>query len=252
MNRPLLGISCCLRQEEEPVHGVIDRYARAAALGGGADIVLLPALAELAQPASLARRLDGVLLTGSPSNVGGSRYGRNNVPGPHDIARDASNFALISAMINAGKPVFGICRGLQEINVAFGGTLRELAASPLPAEPSFSHHAPVDASLEAMFSHCHPLELTRDGLLANAFGTRSLKVNSVHYQAIDRLGDGLTVEAMSADGTIEAISARRGTSLIIGVQWHPEWDVRTNPLSMAFFTLLRNAMAETANAISSQ
>lgn len=248
MSRPLLGIACCLRQDEEPVHGVIDRYVQAAALGTGADIVLLPALAGLAQPASLARKLDGLLLTGSPSNIGGDRYGRDDAPGPHDPARDASNLPLISAMISVGKPVFGICRGHQEINVAFGGTLHEVGESDLPGGGTMSHHAPADASLEAMFSHWHEVTLTHDGLLEKAFGTSRLRVNSAHYQAISRLGEGLSVEAVSADGTIEAISARPGTSLVLGAQWHPEWDAATNPASAAFFAMLGDSMKATSQS----
>jgi len=246
VSRPLLGVSCCLHSGDEPMHGVIDRYIRAAALHADADIVLLPALGEMIDPQSLTARLDGVLLTGSPSNVEGWRYGQPGAPGPHDKARDLSNFVLVEAMIAAGKAVLGICRGLQEINVAFGGTLRDIEPDAGDGRALF-HRARADAPLDAVFAHGHEIVLTGGGMLAKALDADRIRVNSVHYQAIDRLGEGLFVEAVSPDGVIEAISARDGPAWVLGVQWHPEWDDAVNPVSAACFTMLGDAMREFAD-----
>ena len=142
---------------------------------------------------------------------------------------------LIEAMLELGKPVFGVCRGLQEINVAFGGALRRDVGR---GEGHLSHHAPDHAGFEAMFAHEHPVALTPGGLLSRGLGRDVLSVNSVHFQAIDRLGDGLSVEATAPDGVVEAVSARIGAAQVLAVQWHPEWGADANPDSQGFFRLL--------------
>jgi len=238
--RPLLGVSCCLLTTgPEPMHRVIDRYIRAPAAQGDCDVVLVPALPGLTDWAALAERLDGLLLTGSPSNVEPWRYGASTGDGPFDPARDTTTLALADAMLRAGKPVFGICRGFQELNVAFGGSLRTLdQGAPLP------HHAPEGADLAAMFAHEHPVTLTPGGLMAQGLGQTTLVVNSVHFQGVDALAPGLTVEAVAEDGLVEAFSAKVGRGQVLAVQWHPEWDAATNPASAWFFRQLHRAMAE--------
>lgn len=235
--RPLLGVSCCRRLgDREPVHGVIERYVEQAARWTGADAVLVPALAELTHGASLAARLDGLLLTGSPSNVEPGRYGAASGDGPFDPARDAANFALVAAMLAAGKPVFGICRGLQELNVALGGTLRAMPADPV------AHHAPEGATLEQMFAHEHPILPQPGSALAQAFGPAAISVNSVHYQGIDRLAPGLHAEALAEDGVVEAIAGTYGRAQIYALQWHPEWRTQERPVYQWFFARLGDAM----------
>lgn len=231
--RPLFGISCCTRSfDAETGQAVMTRYVDAAMRYADADAVLIPALPGLSDPRNMMRRLDGLLLTGSVSNVDPHRYGGDQGAGPFDHARDAAVLALIDAATAVGRPVLGICRGLQEINVAFGGTLRDdvgTAAAP--------HHAPRDADFAAMFAHRHEVVLTTRGLLAQAIGRGESCVNSVHYQAVDQLGVGLAVEARSADGIVEGFSATVGRAAIVAVQWHPEWDARSNPDSQAIFAL---------------
>ena len=105
-----------------------------------------------------------------------------------------------------------------------------------------AHHAPDGVSFEAMFKHEHPVTLTPGGLLATGLGRDRLTVNSVHYQGIGRLGDGLSVEARARDGVIEAVSAQVGGAPVLAVQWHPEWRVAANPDSQDFFRLLGRAL----------
>jgi len=238
-NRPVLGISCCTRQiGTEPAQAVMNRYVVHALRYADAAGLLVPALPELMGAREVAPRLDGLLLTGSPSNVEPARYGQAGAPdaeGPYDPGRDAMTAGLIEAMIELGKPVFGVCRGLQELNVAFGGTLRRDAGQ---ADAPIPHHAPDDAGFEAMFAHEHPVALTPGGLLSRGLGREALSVNSVHFQAIDRLGRGLAVEATAPDGLVEAVSATVGNAQVLAVQWHPEWRTDANPDSQAFFRLL--------------
>jgi putative glutamine amidotransferase len=237
--RPVVGISCCTRAiGTEQAQAVINRYVVNALRYADVAALLVPALPELMSAREVAPRLDGLLLTGSPSNVDPARYGQAgaaDAAGPYDLGRDAMTAGLIEAMIDLGKPVFGICRGLQEINVAFGGTLRRDASRDTHLLP---HHAPDDAAFDAQFAHSHAVALTPGGLLSRGLGREALNVNSVHFQAIDRLGDGLAVEARAPDGIVEAVSAKVGAAQVLAVQWHPEWRTDANPDSQAYFRLL--------------
>jgi len=239
MSRPLLGIVACTRSfEGETIHRVIDRYLRAPAQWSGVDVVLIPALGLLADQHNLAARIDGLLLTGSTSNLESWRYGGKYPHGPFDPDRDSTSLTLTSAMLDAGKPVFGICRGFQELNVVFGGTLQHL-----PVAAQAMHHAPAGVSIEAMFDHTHAVTPVPGGLLANALGDSPVTVNSVHYQAVQILGRDLVAQAHAPDGLVEAFSAQVGDAHVLGVQWHPEWDADRNPQSRWFFTALGEAMS---------
>jgi putative glutamine amidotransferase len=178
-----------------------------------------------------------LLLTGSTSNLESWRYGGKGTHGPFDPDRDSTALTLTSAMLDAGKPVFGVCRGFQELNVVFGGTLQHL-----PDRAQALHHAPPGVSLEAMFEHTHPVTPVPGGIIAGALGPAPVTVNSVHYQAVQMLGQDLIAEAHAADGLVEAFSARIGTAQVLAVQWHPEWDADRNPQSRWFFTALGEAM----------
>ncbi len=237
--RPVLGIICCNRTVGvEGAQAVMNRYAAAAMRHADSAALLVPAMPELMRADEVAGRLDGLLLTGSPSNVEPMRYGDGAAgDGPFDPARDAMTKALVDAMLALGRPVFGVCRGFQELNVAFGGTLRrDLGATAMP------HHAPDDVPFDAMFAHEHPVSLAPGGILARAFGREALTVNSVHYQGVDRLAPALTAEAHAPDGMVEAVSAHVNGAPILAVQWHPEWDVEARPDSQTFFHLLGRAL----------
>jgi putative glutamine amidotransferase len=243
MTRPVLGVSCCDRAfGGERAQVVINRYVEAAMKFADVAVLLIPALPELMSAREVASRLDGILLTGSPSNVEPWRYGEPgaaDIAGPFDPGRDAMTFGLIAAMTDLGRPVFGVCRGFEEINVAFGGTLRRDAG----ANPSLlSHHAPDGVSLDDLFAHAHEVSLAPGGILARAFDRDRLNVNSVHFQAVGQLGDGLTAEAVAPDGLVEAVSGRAGGAPVLAVQWHPEWRAGDNSQSQTFFRLLGRAL----------
>ena len=239
--RPVIGIVCCARRVgEEVAQAVMERYLTAALTHADCAAVLIPARPDLMTAREVAGRIDGLLLTGSPSNVVPARYD-DDLPGygPFDPGRDEMSLALIEALIERARPVFGICRGFQELNVAFGGTLaRDLGDSGRP----IPHHAPDGASFTDMFGHEHDVELASDGVLAKTFGRDRLRVNSVHYQGVARLGAGLAVEATAQDGVIEAFSAAPGGAAVLGVQWHPEWQSDRDVASVSFFNLFGRAV----------
>ena len=238
--RPVLGVIACQRTVgTEPAQAVMERYIRSAMVHADVAALIVPSLPDLMSAAEVAPRLDGILLTGSPSNVDPARYQDEGGEGPFDPGRDEIALSLVQRMIDAGRPVFGICRGFQEINVALGGTLRRDTSA---SEDLLRHHAPDDASFDAMFDHLHPVHLTEGGMLAAALGKTDLPVNSVHYQGVGDLAPGLDVEARAPDGLVEAYSARPNGAPLVAVQWHPEWDADRNPDSAAFFHLLGRAM----------
>lgn len=240
--RPVLGVICCNRDiNEQPAQTVMTRYLVSALKYADAAGLLIPAMPELMHAKEVAPRLDGILLTGTPSNLDPKRYGDivDDAPGPFDPQRDEMTAHLIDAMLELGKPVFGICRGFQELNVAFGGTLRrDMAESP----DLIAHHAPSHASFDDYFSHVHPVQLEHDGVLERAYKQDALDVVSVHYQGVDKLGAGLTIEAKAPDGVIEAVSANINGGQVLAVQWHPEWRASENPQSQTFFKLLGQAL----------
>jgi putative glutamine amidotransferase len=241
MTRPVLGIIACNRQVgTEPAQAVMERYIRAAMTFADVAALIVPSLPDLMSAAEVAPRLDGILLTGTPSNVAPLRYGEEaEGNGPFDEGRDEIALSMVARMIDAQKPVFGICRGFQEINVALGGTLRRDTSE---SEDLICHHAPDGVSFDAMFDHRHPVELAKGGILADAYAKPALEVNSVHYQGIGKLANGLTIEARAPDGLIEAYSARPNGAPLLAVQWHPEWGTENDPDSQTYFRLLGMAL----------
>jgi putative glutamine amidotransferase len=240
MNRPVLGVIACNRiVGTESAQAVMDRYIRAAMTYADVAALVVPSLPDLMTAAEVAPRLDGILLTGSPSNVGTARYGEDGGEGPFDDARDEIALSMVDRMIDAQKPVFGICRGFQEINVALGGTLRRDTSANDELIP---HHAPDGVDFDAMFDHRHAVGLAEGGMLAAAYAKPSLEVNSVHYQGVGQLADGLTIEARAPDGLIEAYSARPNGAPLLAVQWHPEWGTENDPDSQTYFHLLGKAL----------
>ncbi len=207
------------------------RYGEALQAVGLVPVYLPAGLAPSAVHAALTR-LDGLVLTGASSNVAPARYGRPAEDFEQDPDRDTTAFAAIATARSLGLPILGICRGHQELNVAFGGTLY----AQLSAVGRFTPHT-EDLSLprDAQYIPWQTVRLTGGGQLANWFGTDTLTVNSLHHQGIDRLGEGLVAEAIAEDGVIEAISAPGERAFVLGVQWHPEWHHRTDPVSQVIY-----------------
>ena len=162
--RPVLGVIACNRMVgSEVAQAVMNRYIRAAITYADVAALIIPSLPDLMTAAEVAPRIDGILLTGSPSNVATQLYNEEGGDGPYDDGRDAIALSMVDRMIDAQKPVFGICRGFQEINVALGGSLRRDTSA---SDALIRHHAPDDASFEAMFDHRHAVDLTDGGIAA--------------------------------------------------------------------------------------
>lgn len=230
---PLIGVCACTRQiGHHGFHIAGDKYLRAAAIAGVP--LVIPALGELIDQQTLLDSLDGLLFTGSPSNVEPHHYqGPASEPGtPHDPSRDQLTLPLIRAAVDAGIPVFGICRGFQEMNVAFGGSLHQKVHE---AGPYQDHRERPDDPLEVQYGLSHALHVQPGGLLARLGLPSEIQVNSVHGQGVERLGQGLRIEALAPDGLIEAFSVEAARSFALGVQWHPEWKVHEHPAYLALF-----------------
>ncbi|MCW3477261.1 gamma-glutamyl-gamma-aminobutyrate hydrolase family protein [Limobrevibacterium gyesilva] len=232
----IVGVPACSKDINGLLqHATPARYG--AALMGGAEAmpILLPPVGE--GLLALLDRLDGLLLSGSPSNVEPQRYGvdQDLTPGKHDPHRDGTTLPLVRAALGRGMPVLAICRGIQELNVALGGTLHQ-KVQDLPGR--MDHRAG-----EGTLDHCFRLKhtVTVSGHLAGIVGGTEIMVNSLHEQAIDRPADGLVVEAAAADGTIEAVRVASAPGWAFGLQWHPEWHYLTDAPSMNIFRAFGDA-----------
>lgn len=218
--RPVIGVLCCNERFDRPIQSVASRFIEPLHRLSDVTVLLVPAITDAVDIASVAARLDGLLLTGSRSHVAPARYGINSDACAErlDVQRDEVAMRLAARMIETARPVFGICRGLQELNVLFGGSLH------LDLGEGRHHGVERDGAFEALFDHAHSVDLADGGVLAGLTGQRRLTVNSVHRQGIDRLGEGLAIEATDPeDGLIEAFHARPCGAEVLAVQWHPEW-----------------------------
>jgi putative glutamine amidotransferase len=226
-----------------PYHVVGDKYARAVLDAAGGLPLLIPALAEELGLDELLARLDGVMFTGSHSNVEPHHYsGPPSEPGTlHDPARDATTLPLIRKAVASGVPVLGICRGFQEINVAFGGTLHQKVHE---VEGRHDHREDTSLELDVQYGPAHEVVLERGGSLQALTGQDRIQVNSLHSQGVDRLGPGLAVEARALDGLVEAFRVEHAKSFAVAVQWHPEWKAMSNPFSRALFAAFGAAARE--------
>jgi putative glutamine amidotransferase len=236
LDPPLIGISACLMVDEAfCFHRAGDKYVNAVLDGAGGLPLLIPALGPRLDLAALLKRLDGVLITGARSNVEPHHYGGPpaRADSPRDPERDATTLPLIRATLARAVPLLAICRGLQELNVALGGTLhQEVHALPGRRDHRSDKSLPQHERYEA----AHPIALTQGGMLQGLLGgAAEIEVNSLHGQAIDRLAQGLVVEASAEDGTIEAVSVSGAPAFALAVQWHPEWRVQDNPVSRRLF-----------------
>lgn len=244
---PTIGIPAdCQRIGLLDFQLVGEKYITAVLDGAGCYPMLIPSLADRISARDIIERVDGVMLTGNPSNIEPLHYG-----GPaseegtlHDPKRDAMTLPLIRTLVDAQIPLLGICRGFQEMNVAYGGTLHQKVHE---VEGHHDHREPEEGSEEEQYGPSHEVRFTPDGMLAGISGVDTAQVNSLHWQGVDRLGEGLVVEARAPDGLIEAFRVADAATFALAVQWHPEWRVTGNPLSMALFKAFGDACRERAN-----
>lgn len=247
--RPLIGLPADRRMIGwQPFHAVGEKYIRAVLDAAGGLPLIIPAVAEELNTDEWLDRLDGIMFTGSPSNIEPHRYsGPPSEPGTlHDPARDATTLPLIRKAIDAGIPVLGICRGFQEMNVAFGGTLHQKVHE---VQGKLDHRDDERQPIDVQYGPAHEVVLANGGLLQALAGTERLTVNSLHAQGIERLGEGLSTEAHAPDGLVEAFRVAGARQFALAVQWHPEWQVMSNEFSRALFAAFGAAGRQHAQAM---
>lgn len=242
MLQPLVAVSTDVRQfDNNTWHAAPRQYLDAAIAGARVFPVLIPSFGDRLDLDQLLANVDGVMVTGSKSNVHPSHYGQEatEANGPYDLDRDATTLPLIRKAIEQGVPLLAICRGIQELNVALGGTL----ATEIQERPgAMDHRAPISDIQDERFAIRQTVSIQPGSCLAGVFGAGDIKVNSVHRQAVDRLGPNLQVEAVAEDGTVEAVSVRHSRAFAVGVQWHPEYWVHSDSASFKVFKAFGDAV----------
>lgn len=242
MSKPLVLITA----DVKPIdgynwHAAISTYIEA--LIGTADVMptIMPSMGGALDLDAYLDRVDGVLITGSRSNVNPALYGgeATEANGPYDPERDASTLPLIRRTLERGIPLFAICRGIQELNVALGGTLR----TEIQDEAGIGDHRAKDSPHhDERFAMAHEIELEEGGHLASVLGTEPIEVNSLHRQALGTLGKGVVVEARAKDGTIEAVAVSGAAGFVQATQWHPEYWAASDGPSKKLFTAFGEAV----------
>ena len=208
--KPLIGITCCTEQIGlHPFNIVGEKYILGVVDGANGLPLLIPALGSALDTEQLLELLDGIMFTGSPK-----------------------------AAIARGVPVLGICRGFQEMNVAFGGSLHQRLHE---VGGYIEHREPKDQPVDIQYGLSHEVQVEPGGLLYDIAGCSSAQVNSLHTQGVDKLAPELQPEARASDGLIEAFSVRQAPNFALGVQWHPEWQVKNNSFYLSIFQAFGDA-----------
>jgi len=244
--RPIIGVPADRRiLEPHPFHMVGEKYLKALVEAAEAVPLIIPVLADALAVDELVEQVDGIMLTGSPSDIEPHHYGSesDDPAALRDPHRDALTLPIARHALAAGVPLFAVCRGFQELNVVLGGTLHQ----KLRDVPGYHDHKenPADP-LDVQYGPSHPVKLVAGGLLARLAGSDQVMVNSLHGQGIKKLAGGVTVEAVADDGLIEAFSVDSASNFALAVQWHPEWRATENRFSTAIFREFGNACRERA------
>jgi putative glutamine amidotransferase len=256
MKRPVIGVigNTYLAENRFPSQRVGEKNLKAVVDVTGALPLMFAGCPELTDVGALLDAVDGVLLTGGRANVHPSRFGvePHAKHEPYDERRDAVALAVAEACVARGVPLFGICRGLQEMSVAFGCSLhpeiRELPGRVNHRMPRLDN-GEIHPDHEVVFGDRHDVHLTPGGAFAKLYGKQTIRVNSLHGQGILELGGRVIVEGVADDGTIEAIRIADAAGFALGVQWHAEYDPQRNPVNRALFQAFGNAVAAHKRAV---
>lgn len=237
--RPLIGVPACRRTlDPHPFHMAGEKYLQALIDGSQALPVVVPALAGDVD--EVLRAVDGILLTGSPSNIEPQHYdGEPSKPGTlHDTHRDATTLPLARRALDSGVPLLAVCRGFQELNVVLGGTLHQHVEE---VEGYHDHRENPDDPLDVQYGPSHPVNIVDGGFLHGLLGESTMMVNSLHSQGMRKLAEGISVEAIADDGLVEGFTVDDVPGFALAVQWHPEWKVTENEFSMKIFKAFGDA-----------
>jgi len=236
MHSPIVIVPACTREiGPHPYHAAQYKYIDAVVKGAACAPLILPALGQEIDLDVVLGIADGIMLTGSASNVNPSYYEQDvHDPSlPQDPARDATTLPLIRAALERGIPIFAICRGFQEMNVALGGSLHQAVQE---VAGKMDHRENPDDTIDNQYGPAHPISLTQGGLMSRILGgVDQIVVNSLHGQGIDRLAPSIAIEAVAGDGLVEAFSVPSAPGFALALQWHPEWRILDNPDSMKMF-----------------
>lgn len=242
MSRPFVAIPADIREFDATTwHSVQTQYVNAVVKVADVSVFIVPALEEGNDVDAILDRVDGLLLSGSATNVHPSLYGAEarDSDGPFDPARDATALPLIRRALERGIPLLAICRGLQELNVALGGTL-ETEIQEMPGR--WDHRKPEGVAREEAYGIRQPVRIAEGSCIARYLGAGEIQVNSLHRQAISASAPRLQVEATAEDGTVEAVSVIDAKGFAIGVQWHPEYWAETDQPSRKLFEAYGDAV----------
>ena len=251
MSKPLVGVigSAHLVEDRFAVQLVGERNLRAVSDVAGALPLMFAGAPDITDIGALLDTVDGILLTGGRANVHPTHFGAEPHPRhePYDESRDALALELTKACVSRAVPIFGVCRGIQEMNVAFGGSLHP-EISELPGR--MNHRGPrLDTGewhpdQNVVFADRHDVDLVPGGMFAQLLGRETIRVNSLHGQGISKPGDRIIIEGVAEDGTVEAIRVADAPGFAIGVQWHAEYDPQSNPVNRTLFQDFGKALSE--------
>lgn len=245
--KPIVGIPASVWDKPNGIvfHGNAQQYYDVIVEHTSAVCCTIPSIENIEHALAVLDNLDGVLMGGGYSNIHPSFYGEGETDHKHfDVRRDKSSFSIIRKVIEKGIPLFGICRGMQELNVALGGSLHQ-AVQDIPGR--MDHRADEEAPLEDQFSPAHEIQIHSGGIISDLVAEERINVNSAHTQGINKLAQALRVEASADDGIIEAVSVRDAKGFALAVQFHPEWGTSETPFYRSLIQAFSSAVEQFSN-----